>query len=120
LNDKIQSISSELLSCGAIAAQRLGTFPRYHRAIFDAVWRDNLDVASTGGFINVITEAGVDGRAIWQLATDPDIKAELAASSQDAAGRGVFGTPTFVFKDELFFGNDRLDFLRERIAGQVP
>lgn len=120
LNDKIRSISSELLSCGAIAAQQLGAFPKYHRAIFDAVWRDNLDVASTEGFINVITQAGIDGKAIWQLAADPKIKAKLDSSNQDAAGRGVFGTPMFVFKDELFFGNDRFDFLRERIAEQVP
>ena len=49
------------------------------------------------------------------LIEDPARAEELAANTAEAATRGVFGAPTFITRDEMFFGNDRLDFLRQSL-----
>ena len=48
----------------------------------------------------------------------PDVVAELDANTDEAAERGVFGSPTIFVGDTMFFGNDRLDFVREELARQ--
>jgi 2-hydroxychromene-2-carboxylate isomerase len=45
-----------------------------------------------------------------------DIVAQLDANTREAAERGVFGSPTMFVGDAMFFGNDRLDFVREHLA----
>jgi 2-hydroxychromene-2-carboxylate isomerase len=101
---------------GALAAQAQGTFTRYHHAIFNAVWRDNGDVVTQQGRDAILAAAGLDPAALWREADAPATVALLEARIKAAAEKGVFGTPTFFLGDEPFFGNDRLDFIRERLA----
>jgi 2-hydroxychromene-2-carboxylate isomerase len=54
---------------------------------------------------------------LWRLAADQRIIDRLAASIEEAAERGVFGVPTFFVDDEMFFGNDRLNFVEARLKG---
>jgi 2-hydroxychromene-2-carboxylate isomerase len=49
---------------------------------------------------------------LWRLADDPSIRDRMAEQTQKIADRGVFGAPTFFVDDEMFFGNDRLDFVK--------
>jgi 2-hydroxychromene-2-carboxylate isomerase len=49
------------------------------------------------------------------LASDPEVKARLKAVTQDAVARGVFGAPTFFVDGHMFWGQDRLDFVKEQL-----
>jgi 2-hydroxychromene-2-carboxylate isomerase len=50
------------------------------------------------------------------LVADPEVKAALVATTEEAVARGAFGAPTFFVGDKMFFGQDRLDFVREALA----
>jgi 2-hydroxychromene-2-carboxylate isomerase len=50
------------------------------------------------------------------LVNDPEVKAQLVATTEEAVRRGVFGAPSFFVGDELFFGQDRLEFVREALG----
>jgi 2-hydroxychromene-2-carboxylate isomerase len=57
--------------------------------------------------------AGFDADAFTALVGDPEVKARLIANTEAAVARGVFGAPTCFVGPEMFFGQDRLDFVRE-------
>ena len=60
--------------------------------------------------------AGFDAEAFAALAADPEVKVALVAQTEQAVARGVFGAPTCFVGDEMFFGQDRLEFVREAAA----
>ena len=62
-----------------------------------------------------LTEAGIDAEAFTALVADPEVKARLVATTEEAVSRGVFGAPTFFVGDAMFFGQDRLDFVRDAL-----
>ena len=64
----------------------------------------------------LLKESGVDPAGFDAFATGEGPK-ELAAHQQEAEAQGVFAVPTFVVDGELFWGQDRLDFVRAKLAG---
>jgi 2-hydroxychromene-2-carboxylate isomerase len=56
-------------------------------------------------------DSGQDGAALVAASQEPEVQAAYEALTQEALERGVFGAPTYLYKDELFWGQDRLDFL---------
>ena len=65
----------------------------------------------------MLAKAGIDAAAIKDRIDAPELESTLEQACAEAAERGVFGSPTFFVGKEMFFGNDRLDFLREALAG---
>ena len=63
-----------------------------------------------------LAHAGFDAAAVQALAADPEVKAALKANTDEAVRRGVFGAPTTFVGDQMFFGQDRMDFIREALA----
>jgi 2-hydroxychromene-2-carboxylate isomerase len=51
------------------------------------------------------------------LVADPEVKADLIARTEVSVARGAFGAPTFFVGQHMYFGQDRLDFVREALAG---
>lgn len=102
---------------GAIAAQRLGCFEDYVNAVYDAVWVQQKNMGEADTVRQVLADAGLDGDALLALAQDPDVKATLASNTEQAVARGVFGAPTLFMDGEMYFGQDRLDFIEEALAG---
>ena len=64
----------------------------------------------------LITALGLDGPALLDAAESEAVKAAFAADTQEAIDRGVFGAPSYVYKDEIFWGQDRLDFVERALA----
>ncbi len=110
-------VTMELYSGAALVAQKLGCFEKFHPAMYDAIWGHPRDVVSPAGRAQLLADAGLAGVPIWEQAMDPAIQADLAARNQAAADAGVFGVPTFAVVDELFFGNDRLEMVKEVVLG---
>ena len=81
-----------------------------------AIWVDARTLNDPAEVGAVLAAAGFDPRALLALAADPEVKDRLKAVTQEAVGRGVFGAPNFFVGDEMFWGQDRLDFVREALA----
>ena len=84
-------------------------------AIFKAVWGGAGD-PSPEGLPGVLSAQGLPAAELVAAAARPSAADALAKSTEAAAARGVFGSPTMFVGDDMFFGNDRLDFVRERLA----
>ena len=91
-------------------------FGDYCAAIFKAIWIDaqNLNDPATVGA--AMAKAGFDPMALVALAGEQDVKDKLKADTQAAVERGIFGAPTMFVGNEMFWGQDRLDFVREALA----
>ena len=90
-------------------------FGDYMSAMFQAIWVDakNMNDPATVGA--VLHAAGFDPAALLGLAGDATVKDELKAVTQTAVDLGIFGAPTFFVGEHMFWGQDRLDFVREAL-----
>lgn len=88
----------------------------YRDAMFRAIWVDQQNLNDPATVAAVLTASGFDPSAIMALVADPQIKDALRAATQAAVDRGIFGAPTFFVGDQMFWGQDRLDFVREALG----
>jgi 2-hydroxychromene-2-carboxylate isomerase len=103
-------------SLGLDAKQRLTLV----NALFAAVWVRGLHIAEPPVVEKVATEAGLDGGALITRAHQPECKAQLRSQTDRAIADGVFGVPTMVVGDQLFWGYDDLAFLQRCLDGTDP
>jgi 2-hydroxychromene-2-carboxylate isomerase len=94
---------------GALAAEKDGSLARYHDAMFRAAWAEGREVSQRDVVVGIARELGL--AAVAEGIDSPEVKAELKARTEAAVARGVFGTPTFIVGDELFWGHDRMDYV---------
>lgn len=100
------------------AAAYLGTerFVPYVEAVFQAMWVDGKDMGNPEVLAEVLGGAGFDTAELLQQISDPAVKERLRQITEQAIERGVFGAPTMFVGDEMFFGQDRLDFVEEALS----
>lgn len=95
----------------ALVAQKNGVFEAVHPALFDAMWVHEKNLSDEAVIAEIAAEAGLSISDIEA----PAIKEELKANTAEAVTRGAFGAPTFFVGDQMFFGNDRFDFIEEAL-----
>jgi 2-hydroxychromene-2-carboxylate isomerase len=105
---------NDLFSRAGIAGQQLGIFEQVNNALFSAVWAGSDDLASAEGRSQFAASHALPDE-LWEMAQSAEVDERLAANGERAVARGVFGVPTFFVNDEMFFGNDRLDFIKARL-----
>jgi len=81
------------------------------QAIMRAYWERDEDIGDGDVLASIASSAGFDGTALMQIADAKPARDALAALTETAIARGVFGAPTFFVGDEMFWGKDRLDFV---------
>lgn len=104
---------------GAMLARRLGVFEAYVDAVYRGMWEEAVNMGELDVFHRVLDAAGLPTQQFVDHVGDPDVKAALIASTEEAVARGVFGSPTFFVGDEMFFGKDRLRDVEEAYARQA-
>jgi 2-hydroxychromene-2-carboxylate isomerase len=87
----------------------------YVDAVYRAIWVDGKNMNDPATVGSVLQDAGFDPSALLALAAEPQVKDRLKAITQDAVARGVFGAPTFFTGGRMYWGQDRLDFVREAL-----
>jgi 2-hydroxychromene-2-carboxylate isomerase len=102
---------------GAAALIEDGRFMAYVEAVFDAMWREPRNLADPAELTPVLHRAGLTPGEFQTMTAREDVKARLKAATDTAVERGVFGAPTMFVGGEMFFGQDRLDFVEEALAG---
>ena len=100
---------------GLIAAQAAGVGSAYLEAVLKGFWEDGLKMDDMAVIAEVLTRAGLDGPALMAATAEPEVKATLAANTDAAVARGVFGIPSFFVQGELYFGKDRLGQVHEAL-----
>lgn len=85
-------------------------------ALYRACWSEAKTLATTDDILGAIEAAGIAPAPIAERIDAPEVIAQLEGNTDEAAERGVFGSPTIFVGDTMFFGNDRLDFVREELA----
>lgn len=81
-----------------------------------AVWAEERDIADVATLAEIATSCGADAAVLAERADAPDIATRFDGLTQEAVDRGVFGAPTYVAAGEMFWGQDRLDFLARELA----
>lgn len=99
-----------------LAAQSPADAAKITLALYRAIWSEGKTLATRGDIFQVVSAAGIDVGPISDGIDAPGTIAQLDANTAEAAERGVFGSPTIFVGDAMFFGNDRLEFVREELA----
>jgi 2-hydroxychromene-2-carboxylate isomerase len=86
-----------------------------HR-VLKAVWQDELNPGDAAALAVLIKDVGLDPDAVMKLGAEPRWTEQRKADTQAALDRGVFGAPSYVIGDEIFWGQDRLAFVERRLA----
>lgn len=85
-------------------------------ALYRAIWSEGRTLANSADVIAALGDAGLETMAIAARIDAPETVSTLDANTDEAADRGVFGAPTMFVGEAMFFGNDRLEFVREELA----
>ena len=99
----------------AVAAQRRGAFHRVHPLLFEAAFVTDRDLGDPAVLADIVNAAGLDVEELQADMSDQSVKDELKANTDEAVERGAFGAPTFFVGEQMFFGNDRFDFIRKAL-----
>jgi 2-hydroxychromene-2-carboxylate isomerase len=100
---------------GAFAAAEEGCFDVYVDNMYNGMWQEELNLGDLAIVKTRLEAAGLDADKLIALTQEQHIKGALIASTEEAVARGAFGAPTMFVGDEMFFGQDRIDFIEERL-----
>jgi 2-hydroxychromene-2-carboxylate isomerase len=98
-----------------IQQQESDRFLAYCTTVFEAIWVDSLNMNDPATVGKVLHKAGFEPQSLITLASETAIKEALKTATTEAVSRGVFGAPTFFVDDQMFWGQDRLDFVKEAL-----
>jgi len=88
----------------------------YLDMFFNAYWRDNLDLSSEKEFSKLLESLKIDSKIFFDKITEQSIKDTLKQLTNDAFNKEVFGAPTFIVNNKIFWGQDRLDYAIEELS----
>ena len=92
-----------------------GRGAEYVKAIYGAIWGAPVDLSQRPVLIGVLDRADFGSSLLLERANSVEYISKLEENTNAAAKRGVFGSPTVFVGEEMFFGNDRLDFVAEAV-----
>jgi 2-hydroxychromene-2-carboxylate isomerase len=88
----------------------------FARAVFESYWGEDKDISQDAVLTEICSKVGIDRQKFLAGISDPAIKDQLKANTEEVMARGGFGSPTiFVDKTDMYFGNDRLPLIREAV-----
>ena len=91
-------------------------FVAFIDCLFRALWVDGKALDDPATVAAVLSQNGFNPEEVLAMTADEEIKAALKDHTEHAVKRGVFGAPTLFVGDQMFFGQDRMDFVREALA----
>jgi len=107
-NDKFP-INSLYLMRGYLAIEN-----RFKNKFFDlcfnSYWRDNVDISNKKNIENILKNCSIDKDIFFKEIENPKIKIQLKELTNTAFQKDIFGAPTFVVNDKIFWGQDRLNY----------
>lgn len=119
INDFAQNphfpVNTLLIMRGAIAAERMGCFPRYVDEVYRHMWSEPKKMDDPQVIHAALASSDLPAEELIAATQDPEIKAKLLANTEASVARGNFGSPSFFLGDEIYFGKDSLRELEDAI-----
>lgn len=109
-------INTMQLMRGATAYLGTEQFVPFVDAVFRAIWVDEQDMGNPEVVGAVLSRHGFSPDVVMQRMSDQAVKDSLRSHTEEAIERGVFGAPTLFVGEQMFFGQDRLDFVEEALT----
>jgi len=88
---------------------------KYLNVFFDAYWKDNLNLSSEKKFLKLLENLEIDSKIFFEKIKQQSTKDELKELTSDAFKKEVFGAPTFIVNNKIFWGQDRLEYALEEL-----
>ena len=88
--------------------------------LYAATWTEGTGIETPEAVAAAAQEAGFDGEALVRAAQQPEAKQRLREATAQAVARGVFGVPTVLVEDEIFWGTDGLEHVEACLRGEDP
>ncbi len=104
--------------CVIAARETIGDAPAIalaHR-VLKALWEEEQDTGDPPTLARLVGEIGLDAPALMALGTEPRWAEQRDRDTEAALARGVFGAPSYVIGEEIFWGQDRLEFVERRLG----
>jgi 2-hydroxychromene-2-carboxylate isomerase len=101
----------------ALVAERWGELEPFSDAMFNAVWVEERDMGDSGVIRATIAEKGFDAGAYMDDIQEQGVKDELMHRSEQAVAKGIFGAPTFFVGENMWWGQDRLEWVEAALMG---
>jgi len=104
---------------GCLFAMQKNCLPLFAQKVFDAYWGRGLDISDEAIITKIAEEAGLLPQDFKQYIYSQEAKDLLMSNSSQLIEKKGFGSPTFFYRDQMFFGNDRLHLLEEVIRKEL-
>jgi 2-hydroxychromene-2-carboxylate isomerase len=114
-----KSYGPDRVNKGTFFADDRGATQTYIAHAWRRIWGEGGDMASEALLADTARQCGWDAAAFLAFTASPEAAARYDAATRAAHARGVFGVPTMMIGDEMWWGNDRLDFLEEFLAANA-
>ncbi len=108
-------MDSSIAHIGFLYAKAQGRLRPYHDAVWERFWKRELDIEAASAIAALLEEVGIGAGDFPAYLAGPG-RAALQGLQRDAEEQGVFGVPSYLVDGELYWGAERLERVRERIA----
>ena len=108
-----------IAAMGSLQARQQGCLEQYVKTVMGREWGQGQDIGRQDVLVNIAQEIGLDREKFIATINSPSVLDRLAEYWQEAQSKGVFGVPSFVIGKEIFWGNDRMDFLKDYLQTQA-
>ena len=112
---KIFPVNSVKAMRGCLFAMQQNCLPLFAEKVFKAYWERGLDISDENILMKIAQEVGLSPRDFQKYICSQEAKDLLVSNSSQLIEKRGFGSPTFFYRDHMFFGNDRLHLLEECI-----
>ena len=120
LHPKHFPVPVDKANCMVVAARNAGEDAvALAGALLRSVWAEERNIADDSDLVAVADAAGFDGTRLLKEAEGADALGFYDALTEQAKSAGVFGAPTYIWRDEPFWGQDRLEFVERAVAGKT-
>ena len=109
-NSYFPIITLNLMRC-VLVAEKKSLAKNFIDNVFDAIWKDDLNLNDSAIFENLLKNLKINPKTFLMEAAQPNIKDELRKKTDDAYKKGIFGAPSFIVNNKIFWGQDRLEFV---------
>ena len=86
------------------------TKKKFFDLCFDAYWKNNIDLSDNKNFENILDNCSINKDSFFVEIQDQKVKEKLKQLTNEAFKKNIFGAPTFIVNNKIFWGQDRLDY----------
>ena len=109
-NNYFPIVTLNLLRC-VLVAEKKGFSQNFINKVFDAIWEDGLNLNDNIIVEKLLKNIGINPKTFVMESVDNKIKDELKKRTDEAYKKGIFGSPSFIVNNKIFWGQDRLEFV---------